>query len=140
VPVAGGRVASGFYHHGHPDEVRFLVRGTRYIAYLERNRVRRHEVRAGYAAWQAGGVKVVIRVQPGAKHATVGGTFGGALIVRVRERAVEGRATKAALAAIAKALDVPVRDVTLVSGATSRTKIVDVPDSATAQLATLRGE
>jgi uncharacterized protein YggU (UPF0235/DUF167 family) len=85
-------------------------------------------------------VKVAIRVQPGARHTAVGGTFDGALVVRVRERAVEGRASKAALAAVAKALGVPVRDVTLVSGATSRTKIVDVPDPAAARLAALRGE
>ena len=85
-------------------------------------------------------MKVAIRVQPGARQAAVGGTFDGSLVVRVRERAVEGEATKAALAAVAKALGVPVRDVTLVSGASSRTKIIDVPDSAAAQLASLRGE
>ena len=46
---------------------------------------------------------------------------------------MDGRATAAALAALAKALGIRRRDVSLVSGATSRTKVVDVPDeSATA--------
>ena len=41
-------------------------------------------------------------------------------------RAVDGRATEAALAAVAQALAVRRRQVTLVSGMTSRTKVVDV--------------
>jgi uncharacterized protein YggU (UPF0235/DUF167 family) len=46
--------------------------------------------------------------------------------VKVRERAVQGRATEAALVALAEALGVARRAVTLVHGATSRTKVVDV--------------
>jgi uncharacterized protein YggU (UPF0235/DUF167 family) len=48
---------------------------------------------------------------------------------------VDGRATSAALAAVAEAFGVRRRDVTLVSGAASRTKILDV---AGADPATLR--
>lgn len=47
-------------------------------------------------------------------------------------------ATAAALTVLAKALDVPKRDVKLVTGATSRTKIVEVPDAAAARVAQLR--
>jgi uncharacterized protein YggU (UPF0235/DUF167 family) len=47
----------------------------------------------------------------------------------VAARAVEGRATEAALAAVAEALGLRRREVTLVSGATSRTKVVEVPDA-----------
>jgi uncharacterized protein YggU (UPF0235/DUF167 family) len=50
----------------------------------------------------------------------------GALIVRVTARAADGKATDAALTALAMAFGVRPRAVTLVSGATSRTKIVDV--------------
>lgn len=46
----------------------------------------------------------------------------------VAERAVDGKATHAALAAVAAALGCRARDVRLVSGTTSRTKIVEVPD------------
>lgn len=47
-------------------------------------------------------------------------------MVRVSPRAVQGKATAAALAAIAEAFGVPRQAVTLVSGAASRTKVVDV--------------
>lgn len=82
-------------------------------------------------------VRVTIRVHPGAKRPRVGGAYDGALVVRVTERAVDGRATEAALAAVAAAFGVPRRDVTLVTGATSRTKTVDVPGADPATLATL---
>jgi len=69
-------------------------------------------------------VRVRIRVHPGAKTPAVGGSHDGALVVRVKERAVDGKATQAALKALARALGVDARDVRLVSGATSRTKLV----------------
>lgn len=77
-------------------------------------------------AWYACGVRLTIRVVPGSRDPGVGGRRDGALVVRVRERAVEGRATDAALAALAEALRVRRGAVSLVRGATSRTKIVDV--------------
>jgi len=46
--------------------------------------------------------------------------------VRVSARAVDGKATEAALAAVAGAFGVRRSAVTLVSGASSRTKIVDI--------------
>ena len=69
---------------------------------------------------------MAIRVRPGASRASVGGTFGDALVVRVCERAVDGNATEAALRAVAQALGVKRRDVRLVSGPTSRAKVVAV--------------
>ena len=72
-------------------------------------------------------MRLAIRVHPGAKHPRVGGCHDGALVVRVRERAVDGRATEAALTAVAEALAVPRRTVRLVAGSTSRTKTLDVP-------------
>ena len=71
-------------------------------------------------------MRLTIRVSPRSRKAEVGGTFDGTLVVKVRERAVEGRATEAALAALADALGVPRRAVNLVRGATSRTKVVDI--------------
>jgi uncharacterized protein YggU (UPF0235/DUF167 family) len=53
-------------------------------------------------------------------------------VVRVAARAVDGKATEAALAAVAAAFGVRRRDVRLVSGTTSRTKVLDVEgDDAT---------
>jgi uncharacterized protein YggU (UPF0235/DUF167 family) len=56
----------------------------------------------------------------------VGGAHGDALVVKVTARAVAGKATEAALRAVADALGVRRRDVHLVSGATSRDKVVEV--------------
>jgi uncharacterized protein len=71
-------------------------------------------------------VRVTIRVRPGASRTQVGGEYAGALLVRVSAPAVDGRATEAALAAVASASGVRRRAVTLVTGATSRTKVIDV--------------
>src|SRR5262252_5092040 len=48
------------------------------------------------------------------------------ITVRVRPRAVDGQATAAALAAVAAAFGVRRPAVTLIAGASSRTKIIDV--------------
>jgi uncharacterized protein len=56
----------------------------------------------------------------------VDGEHDRALVVRVSERAADGRATAAALAAVAAAFGVPRRAVTLVTGASTRAKVVDV--------------
>jgi uncharacterized protein YggU (UPF0235/DUF167 family) len=71
-------------------------------------------------------VRITVRVRPGSARAGVGGAHDGALVVRVHERAVDGRATAAALTALAAAFGVRPQAVTLVSGAASRTKIVNV--------------
>jgi uncharacterized protein YggU (UPF0235/DUF167 family) len=67
----------------------------------------------------------------------VGGERDGALIVRVSTRAVGGQATEAALAAVAAAFGLRRRAVTLVAGATSRTKILDVEGADPAALTRL---
>jgi uncharacterized protein YggU (UPF0235/DUF167 family) len=71
----------------------------------------------------------------------VGGAYGGALVVAVGARAVDGRATEAALRALAAALGVRRRQVTLVAGATSRDKVVEVtgaPGDVEERIAALR--
>ena len=64
----------------------------------------------------------------------MGGGHDGALVVRVSAPAVDGRATAAALSALADAFGVRRRAVTLVTGATSRTKIVEVAGADPADL------
>lgn len=82
-------------------------------------------------------MRVTIRVRPGAGRTAVGGSHDGALVVRVAARAVDGKATEAALAAVADAFGVRRRDVVLVTGATSRTKLVDIAGAAETTLAAL---
>lgn len=75
-------------------------------------------------------MRVAIRVKPGATRTAVGGRHGEALVVSVTARAVDGKATEAALRAVAEAFDVRRRDVTLVTGATSRDKVVEIDGAA----------
>ncbi len=86
-----------------------------------------------------GAVRVTIRVRPGSARTVVGGEHDGALVVRVTARAVEGRATEAALAAVAEAFGVRRRAVSLVSGPASRTKVVEVEGADQAALERLLG-
>ncbi|HSK26249.1 MAG TPA: DUF167 domain-containing protein [Jiangellales bacterium] len=93
-----------------------------------------------------GGVRVTLRVRPGASRTRVGGVRGEALVVAVQAPAVDGRATEAALAALAEAVGVRRRAVRLVSGLTSRDKVVEIDASVAplevvaARLAELRGD
>jgi uncharacterized protein len=71
-------------------------------------------------------VRADIHVRPNASRTRVGGEHDGALVVRVAAPAEEGRATNAALDALADALSLPRRSVSLVSGATRRRKLVQI--------------
>ena len=88
----------------------------------------------GCRTWQ---VRITIRVRPGSARPGVGGEHAGALVVRVSARAVDGKATEAALAAVADAFGVRRSAVSLVSGASSRTKVVDIDSSDPRVLADL---
>jgi uncharacterized protein len=79
-------------------------------------------------------MRIAIWVRPGSARPGVGGEHDGALVVRVSARAVDGRATAAAVAAVAKAFAVHPHAVTLITGATSRKKILDVPGGDRATL------
>lgn len=73
-------------------------------------------------------LRVRIRVRPGASRTAVGGAYddpaGRALVVVVPARAVDDRATKVALRAVAAEFGVPYRAVTLIAGGTSRDKLL----------------
>ena len=77
-----------------------------------------------------------IRVQPGARTERVGGAVPPmdargdqpCLLVRVRARAIDGAATAAAARAVAEALGVRPRQVSVVKGHTAREKLVKVTD------------
>ncbi|MBT0994427.1 DUF167 domain-containing protein [Cellulomonas sp. DKR-3] len=81
-------------------------------------------------------MRLAVRVRPGASRTRVGSEHAGALVVAVGARAVDGAATEAALTALAEALGVRRRHVRLVTGATSRDKVVEV-DGDDRQLATV---
>ncbi len=87
-------------------------------------------------------VRVAIRVRPGASRTRVGGAYGDRLVVAVSARAVDGAATEAALVAVAEAFGLRRRQVALLTGATSRDKVVVLeldPVLAGRRVAELRG-
>ena len=75
-----------------------------------------------------------IRVTPNSKRPGVGGTWDGpagpALRVNVAAPAVDGKANKAVLAALAAALELRRGQIDIVQGDTSRTKLIEVPASS----------
>jgi uncharacterized protein YggU (UPF0235/DUF167 family) len=71
-------------------------------------------------------MRLGIRVRPGSSRTRVGGAYGERLVVAVSARAVDGAATEAALAALADAFGVRRWQVTLVQGASSRDKVVEI--------------
>ena len=73
-----------------------------------------------------GGVRFNIRVQPRSSKPGVGGLHGDALKVRVNAPPVDGAANVAVVEELADALDVPASAIRIVSGATSRSKVVEV--------------
>ncbi|HST73913.1 MAG TPA: DUF167 family protein [Acetobacteraceae bacterium] len=91
-------------------------------------------VRAGSDAgfWRAveGGVSVAVKVQPKSRRPGIGGIAptadGARLRIGVSEAAEDGRANRAACAALARALGVPASAVTLAAGAASREKLLHV--------------
>ncbi len=67
-----------------------------------------------------------LRVAPGAARPGVAGRHGSAWKVRVAAAPERGRANEAVLALIADTLELPRASVSLVSGASSRDKIVEL--------------
>ena len=73
-----------------------------------------------------GGVRIQLHVQPGASKSEVAGLHGERIRLRIQSPPVDGRANEAVLDWIAAQLGVPRRTVTLVRGAKSREKTVEV--------------
>ncbi len=71
-------------------------------------------------------VAVAVRVQPGASRDEVIGWEAGVLRVRLRARAVEGKANKALMEFLAERLGLRPRQISLIRGERSREKLVEV--------------
>ena len=85
-----------------------------------------------------GGVRLRLRVQPRASRTEVAGTHGDAIRVRLTAPPVDGAANEALVRFLAERLGVSRAAVRVVSGDTSRSKVVEVegvgPDAARARL------
>lgn len=74
----------------------------------------------------ASGVCLGVHVKPRASRRGIVGVRGTALDVAVHAAPEDGKANAEVRAVIGEALDVPLRDVDIVSGAKARTKVVAI--------------
>jgi uncharacterized protein len=84
-----------------------------------------------------GTVSFRVRVTPRASHDGLDGEYQGALKVRLTAPPVDDRANEALRRFLARHLHVPPSAVTIISGATSRTKLVSVAGVTEAEAAAL---
>ena len=93
------------------------------VSGLEKNNPQQH------APWryEGGQVTLSLRVQPGAGKTEPAGRYGeSALRLRLAAPALEGRANKACVRFLAKALGVPMGAVHILHGENSRDKVVRI--------------
>ncbi|MCB1386320.1 MAG: DUF167 domain-containing protein [Nitratireductor sp.] len=86
-----------------------------------------------------------VRLTPSARSETIGGVWrdeNGTAHLRASVRAVpeKGRANKALVGLLARALGCPKSDIELIAGETSRLKRLALPDSVAGALAALAAE
>jgi uncharacterized protein (TIGR00251 family) len=73
-----------------------------------------------------GAIVLALHVQPGAKRTEIAGAHGNALKIRLAAPPIDGKANAALLRFLADAFGVPVRNVTLLRGESSRQKSVRI--------------
>lgn len=77
-------------------------------------------------------VRVAVYIQPRAKRTEIAGRHGADLKIRIAAPPVDQAANAALLAFVAQRLGVRQRDVRLITGATSRRKVLEI-DGVTAE-------
>jgi len=80
------------------------------------------------------GCTLSVRVHPGAKKDAVTGTHAGALKIALHSPPVDGRANEALIAFVADQLRLPRSRVSLLSGASSRSKVLRVTGKSAAEV------
>jgi uncharacterized protein (TIGR00251 family) len=81
------------------------------------------------------GLTFAIRVIPRAGRTTIAGVRGNALAIRLAAAPVDGAANDALIAFLAETFDRPRRDITIISGHTSRDKRVAIAGLTESQFA-----
>lgn len=80
-----------------------------------------------------------VRLQPRASRNEIAGLQGEALKVRVTAPPVDGLANEALIELLSKALNTSRRNVCIVSGHTSRTKLIEISDASLESVQRLAG-
>jgi uncharacterized protein (TIGR00251 family) len=81
------------------------------------------------------GIVLAVRVVPRAGRTGVAGTRGEALLIRLAAAPVDGAANDALVACLSALFDRPKRDITILSGHTSRDKRIAIAGLALAEAA-----
>lgn len=71
-------------------------------------------------------MKIELRVKPGAKQTAVEKQSDGMFVVKVKERAQEGKANEAVIQAVAEHFGVPKFAVEIIRGHASRNKLIEI--------------
>ncbi len=73
-------------------------------------------------------MKLEIKVVPGASRNQISGWLGDRLKIRVQAPPESGKANKAIIKLLAKALDLSPRNIQIISGGASPLKTIELPD------------
>lgn len=76
-----------------------------------------------------GKLRLTLHIQPGARKTELAGLHGDALKIRLAAPPVDGKANQALLVFLARCFAVPLRQVNLKQGDTSRRKVVEIEGS-----------
>jgi uncharacterized protein (TIGR00251 family) len=82
----------------------------------------------------ADGCTLSVRVHPGARRNGVTGTHDGAIKISLTTPPADGRANEALIALLAERLRLPKSRISLLSGATSRTKLIRITGKSAAEV------
>jgi uncharacterized protein (TIGR00251 family) len=88
----------------------------------------------------AGKVRIPVRAQPRASRSEIVGEYDGALKIRIAAPPVEGEANRELIRFLARTIGVPQSSVEITSGASGKTKIVQVDGVALADVRRALGQ
>jgi uncharacterized protein len=72
-------------------------------------------------------MKISVKVKPGSKQNSIeAGSCDGAYIVRVKEKAIEGKANAAVIAVLSDHFNVPKNRISIVRGFKGKNKLIDI--------------
>jgi len=80
------------------------------------------------------GCTLAVRVHPGARRNAITGMHDGAFKIALTTPPVDGRANEALIAFLSDALHIPRSRITLLSGATSRSKLLRIAGKTVAEV------
>jgi uncharacterized protein len=80
------------------------------------------------------GCTLTVRIHPGARKNAITGTHNSALKISLTTPPIEGRANEALIAFLAESLQLPKSRIALITGQTSRTKILRITGKSAAEV------